>query len=491
MSDSSDSEFEDLAAAIKSVAKNESGEDSSENENDDQSQSEEDEKPAEVKPKRRRANPEEENELDKFLFGDKKGFIKNLEGNNLFFTDVIGDVDGEQVKNNAVWHDSDDEDFESETLDGNKQLKRKFERITGVNPSWAQLDKKPTEDDSSDDEGITKAVGHLAKHTTSKSLPQTELNFKRLTDINNTTKNEGRIMSIEFHPTSTVGIVAGLKGVVSLFAIDGRENKKIHTIKYEKYPIHSCKLNLKGDELLVGGRDPFFHTYNLLSGYKQRTRLPVGVKHMQVFELSPCGKYIAIAGDFGEVHLLTTLSKELLFTFKQENHCTSLNFSADSGKLFSHSDDNEVTVFNLRTNRVEHRFVDDGCVNGTLLAISPNGKLVATGSRQGFVNIYNYEDVLAKKFPQPVKAISNLKTEITDMRFNPTNEMLAICSADTDNSVKLVHFPSGTVFSNFPSQHDSIGKATTVGFSPAGGFLGIGSLAAAAPLYRLRHFSNY
>lgn len=212
---------------------------------------------------------------------------------------------------------------------------------------------------------------------------------------------------------------------------------------------------------------------------------------MKTFELSACGKYMAVIGEFGEIHLLHSLTKELLITMKQEHQSTSLKFSNDSKKLFSHSDDNEVTIFDLRTQRVEHRFVDDGCVNGTSLAISENGILLATGSRQGYVNIYNYDDVFAKKYPTPQKAISNLTSEITDLKFNQTTEVLAICSADMKNAVKMVHFPSATVFSNFPSQHDNIGKITTMAFSPAGGYFGTGTVEGESSLYRLRHNSNY
>lgn len=200
---------------------------------------------------------------------------------------------------------------------------------------------------------------------------------------------------------------------------------------------------------------------------------------------------MAVIGEFGEVHLLHSLTKELLTTMKQEHQSTSINFSMDSKKLFSHSDDNEVTIFDLRTQRIEHRFVDDGCVNGTSLAISDNGKLLATGSRQGFVNIYNYDDTLAKKHPNPAKIISNMTTEISDLKFNSTSEMLAMCSADANSAMKIVHFPSATVFSNFPSRSDKIGKATTLSFSPASGYLGVGTISGLAPLYRLRHYSNY
>jgi hypothetical protein len=140
MSDSSDSEFNDLAVAIKSFDSDKEG-DSSENEVEEpivESESEEEDKKPVKKQRRRYVDPEEQKALDKFLFGDKEGLLRNLEGNKLFFTDTVGDAEGSQKRNECVWHDSDDEDFKKSTENGEIRNKRKFERIAGA-PNWARL----------------------------------------------------------------------------------------------------------------------------------------------------------------------------------------------------------------------------------------------------------------------------------------------------------------------------------------------------------------
>lgn len=209
-SDSSDSEFEDLAAAIDAVSSREA-------EDEEEEPSEEDEAPILRNPKRRKTNPEEAEQLDKFLFGDKKGLIKQLKGNKLFFNDIAGASENNENKREVVWEDDDSDD--------NGPLKKKFERTTDSNrPSWANLDKPNASDEDSDEE-ISRHLSTVSK-STSKNLPKGELSFKRLKNINKATMKEGRITALEFHPKSTVGIVAGQKGVVSMFAIDGRENKK-------------------------------------------------------------------------------------------------------------------------------------------------------------------------------------------------------------------------------------------------------------------------
>lgn len=236
MSDSNDSEFEDLATAIKSFD-SEKDDDSSKDEVENpivESDNKVDEKPAKKAKRKKYVNLEEQKELDKFLFGDKEGLLKNLEGNKFFFTDTVGDVGNEDPQNekHCVWHDSDDEEFNKEKDFGKIRNKRKFERITGA-PSWARLGKKEkVRDDSSDDDEISKTVGHLAKKQTSKDLLKGEIAFKRLAHINKTTSKEGRTSAVIFHPNSTVGIIAGMKGMVSMFAIDGRENKKVKVLLY-------------------------------------------------------------------------------------------------------------------------------------------------------------------------------------------------------------------------------------------------------------------
>lgn len=487
MADSSDSDFEDLAAALKSF--------DSDDEQDKEVKSEDEHSQNVARKRRRKEEPEDEKELNKFLFGDKAGLIENLEGKK-FFLDVSPDDEANATSSQQIlWHDSDDEDFiEKKGEYADLKQKRKFERITGSNPKWAELDRKKNEDQSgeSDDEAITQSVGFIdRKVKAGKGIPKSTINYKRLRDINQETRKEGRITSIQFHPKSTVAIVAGMRGMISIFALDGKENKKIHNILYDKFYIYACKLMNEGEELIVGGGLRDFHVYNLISGYKQRTKLPRGVKHLKNFEISPCEKYIAVVGDFGEVHLLHATTKELLTTMKQEYQSTSLAFSKDSNFLYSHSDDHEVTIFDLRTQRVKHKFSDDGCVNGTVLTLSANGQFLATGSRQGFVNIYNCEDVLGSKYPKPVSVFSNLTTEISDLKFNHTSELLAMCSVDTKNALKIAHVQSGSIFSNFPTHLDHIGQPTVLEFSPESGYLGVGTLESRVPLYRLRHFNNY
>lgn len=59
-------------------------------------------------------------------------------------------------------------------------------------------------------------------------------------------------------------------------------------------------------------------------------------------------------------------------------------FTADGTELLTSGGDGQVYVWDLRTQRCRQRYVDEGCLNGTSLACSPDGGLFATGGRGGW-----------------------------------------------------------------------------------------------------------
>lgn len=145
----------------------------------------------------------------------------------------------------------------------------------------------------------------------------------------------------------------------------------------------------------------------------------------------------------------------------------------------------------MNTRRVRHKFVDEGCLQGTTIATSSSNQFLATGSAQGVVNLYNTEDVLQQKLPKPRKSIFNLTTSITSLKFNPSSEILALASVEIQNSIKLFHIGSGTVFSNFPNFGTKMGHINTLNFSPGSGYIAFGDRKSVVSLYRLKHFKNY
>lgn len=442
---------------------------------------------------------EQEQKLIHNLFGNKEKLLQR------FDEDEVGLESQEPVARQPVWQDSDDEGLHADdVIDYERKgapvvrkqgkykvyLEQTFQHVLGT-PAWAKIDRVADED--SDDEQLLRTVGHLAKPTQQQGqLLPTTLQFKRMKDLNRATYAEGpSITGLEFHPTSSVALVTGKSGVATIYSIDGRKNEKLHGLQFDNFSIKSCRMTRSGTEAIFGGSKKFFYTYDLISGETQRTFLPRSITKMSHFELSPNGRFISVCGRFGEIHLLDTNTKELIVTMKQEHLCSSMAFSVDSNQLLAHSSDAEVTVFDLRMHKAIHRFNDEGCVNGSSIKVSPNGRLLATGSEQGVVNVYDFDQITKSTNPKPIKTVFNLTTAITSAEFNHSSEILAIGSNHISDAVKLVHFPSGSVFANFPGQQGNIGKPNVLRFSPLSGYLAIGNLNKEVSLYRLKHFSNY
>ncbi|XP_044727338.1 U3 small nucleolar RNA-associated protein 18 homolog [Chrysoperla carnea] len=439
----------------------------------------------------------EEERLSKLLFGDVNEVIK---------TETVVEKPSENVpESTAAWEDEDDASITVQTaLQSQKRklpnggvnekqntysslLKHKYKNLVGT-PKWAKLDKVVDGDDSDDE--ILRSCGHIASNSIENTLRKGTLEIKQLTDLNAETYTEGPfIHSLEFHPTSTVGLVAGPSAIFSLFAVDGKRNNKIHSVKLDQFPIKCAKFN--GDEIVFGSaRHNYMYIYDLEKAQAQRIFLPQDMTNMQRFEMSPCGNYIAVSGRFGELFLLNAKSKEKIGNFKQDSKLRAISFTPDSNHIYAHSETGTVTVWDVKMQRVVNRWYDEGCIQGSSIDVSPCGQYVATGSFEGVVNLYDRSSLDVGN-PKPLKAIMNLTTCITGLKFNSTSEILAFSSREKDGDVKLLHVNSKTVFSNFPGLNTKLHKINSIAFSPLSGYFAVGNNKSKVLLYRLKHYASY
>lgn len=119
-----------------------------------------------------------------------------------------------------------------------------------------------------------------------------------------------------------------------------------------------------------------------------------------------------------------------------------------------------------------------------------------------------YKQTSAGK-PSHLKALDNLTTAITTMRFNHDSQLLAIASRDKADQMRMVrvgrglclykyrtktwlkvHMPSLTVFSNWPTSGTPLGHVTSVDFSASSDYVAIGNNKGRVLLYQLGHYRN-
>uniref|UniRef100_A0A803L9F4 U3 small nucleolar RNA-associated protein 18 homolog n=1 Tax=Chenopodium quinoa TaxID=63459 RepID=A0A803L9F4_CHEQI len=371
---------------------------------------------------------------------------------------------------------------------------------------WANLDAKVRTYDSDEEsevengavvasgyknvDDILKTNAELVVKRGGRLLPGI-LEYSRLVDANAEDPSNGPINSVQFHRNHQLLLAAGLDRKLRFFQIDGKRNKMMDSIFIEDCPIRNASFLPDGSQVIVSGRRKFFYSVDISKGNVDKIGPLTGreEKSLEVFEVSPDSRTIAFLGNEGYILLVSAKTKELIGTLKMNGTARSLAFTDDGQQLLSSGGDGHVYHWDLRTRTCLHKGVDEGSINGTALCTAPVGNLFAAGSSSGIVNVYNGEEFLGGK-RKPVKTLEHLRTEASFMKFNHDAQILAICSTMQKSSLKLVHIPSFTVFSNWPPANKTLHYPRCLDFSPAGGFMAAGNAAGKVLLYKLHHYQQ-
>ncbi|ELT90857.1 hypothetical protein CAPTEDRAFT_43740, partial [Capitella teleta] len=305
-------------------------------------------------------------------------------------------------------------------------------------------------DPDSDTEGLLTSTGDYI--ASSALLARGLIQMRSCADANKQYTSQGRLNASEFHPSAQVLLAAGMDQRLNLFQIDGKHNPKIQSIFLQNYPVHSAHFTADGQQVVAGSKFRSFYYYDMMAGKVVNVPWIKALEENQMrrFEVSPDGRFLAFYGMYGRIHLLSSQSKEHICTLKMNGSVEALSFNQSGDVMCSHGDDGQVYVWDMNTRDCIHHFTDDGCIHGTSLAHSPDGRYLAAGCSSGVVNIYDTSTCYQEVLPKPLKAIMNLTTSASHLKFNSTSEILAIASNAGEKAVKLIHFPSMTAFSNFP-----------------------------------------
>ncbi|GFZ13575.1 transducin/WD40 repeat-like superfamily protein [Actinidia rufa] len=440
-----------------------------------------------------------------------------------------GDDEEETGQRKPVWVDDEEEktsiniarvnrlrklrkEEDESVISGSAYVSRLRAHHAKLNPGteWAQLDSQSrnysSDGEDSDVENetavarcykdvegvddILRTTEDLVVKSRAKLLPGL-LEFSRLVDANAEDPSDAPINSVQFHRNAQLLLTGGLDKKLRFFQIDGKKNTKIQSIFLEDCPIRKASFLPDGSQVIVSGRRKFFYCFDLVKANVDKIGPLTGrdEKSLEVFEVSPNSSTIAFVGNEGHILLVSSKTKDLIGTLKMNGTVRSLAFANDGQHLLSSGGDGHVYHWDLRTRACFHKAVDEGCLNGTALCTSPSGSLFAAGSDSGIVNVYNRDEFLGGK-RKPIKTIENLTTKVDFMKFNNDAQILAISSTMKKNSLKLVHVPSFTVFSNWPPPNRTLHYPRCLDFSPGGGFMAMGNAAGKVLLYKLHHYDH-
>ncbi|PSR94838.1 U3 small nucleolar RNA-associated protein [Actinidia chinensis var. chinensis] len=440
-----------------------------------------------------------------------------------------GDDEEETGQRKPVWVDDEEEktsiniarvnrlrklrkEEDESVISGSAYVSRLRAHHAKLNPGteWAQLDSQSRNYSSNDEDSdveneaavarcykdvegvddILRTTEDLVVKSRAKLLPGL-LEFSRLVDANAEDPSDAPINSVQFHRNAQLLLTGGLDKKLRFFQIDGKRNTKIQSIFLEDCPIRKASFLPDGSQVIVSGRRKFFYCFDLVKANVDKIGPLTGrdEKSLEVFEVSPDSSTIAFVGNEGHILLVSSKTKDLIGTLKMNGTVRSLAFANDGQHLLSSGGDGHVYHWDLRTRACFHKAVDEGCLNGTALCTSPSGSLFAAGSDSGIVNVYNRDEFLGGK-RKPIKTIENLTTKVDFMKFNNDAQILAISSTMKKNSLKLVHVPSFTVFSNWPPPNRTLHYPRCLDFSPGGGFMAMGNAAGKVLLYKLHHYDH-
>ncbi|EJS43159.1 utp18p [Saccharomyces arboricola H-6] len=431
------------------------------------------------------------------------------------------------------------------------RLRSQFEKIY-PRPKWVddESDSEIDNEEEDDEEGTNVIDGNINTLTkilsttynykdtlsTSKLLPPKKLDILRLKDANASHASHSAIQSLSFHPSKPLLLTGGYDKTLRIYHIDGKTNHLVTSLHLVGSPIQTCTFyttlsNQNEQKIFTAGRRRYMHSWDLslenlthtqtakiekfsrLYGHEstQRSFENFKMAHLQNVKTNSVHGVILLQGNNGWINILHATSGLWIMGCKIEGVIT--DFCIDY-QLISHNKFKtiliavntygEVWEFDLNMNgHVISRWKDQGGmgitkiqVGGGTTDISPARQIskikpnrwLAVGSESGFVNLYDRNNTMNSSTPTPVAALDQLTTSISNLQFSPDGQILCMASRAVKDALRLVHLPSCTVFSNWPTSGTPLGKVTSVTFSPSGELLAVGNEQGKVRLWRLNHY---
>ena len=399
----------------------------------------------------------------------------------------------------------------------------------------AELSNNKTENSAGDGEdvlgeGADEDVAALLRSTERTTgaaegyAPQrpTFIHVARLRDANAATQGPGcgAVCALQFHPRRPQLLVAGTArdSFVRLYDVDGERNSVVAEAALRGLRLEAaCLVGPDPTEVVATGTQPFFYVYDLPSGTVAKVDRVIGRRERAYPRVAaaPSGEYLVLHGGAGgEGVVLSGRTKQLVGTVRLASPLlAAAAFSrADPNILYAAGAGADVFAFDMRMlMRCVQRFSYSGASNVTALAVAPvpaapstgntagsaTGGLIdrymAVGSDSGVVDIFPGDEIRAaslRRRPVAARSLMNLTTAADSAVFNHDAQLLAISSRRKANAFKLVHLPSCTVFSNWPTPTVPTNYVYSTAFSPNGGYLAIGNDRGRALLFRMCHWPS-
>jgi len=304
------------------------------------------------------------------------------------------------------------------------------------------------------------------------------------------------IMStINFHPNKKeILLTSGLDKKLKIFNINYEDNfssKLVKTINTLDIPIFSVKF-ISNEDIIITGRRKHYYLYNIENQHLSRIEGNFALSSNKINSLEKCfvgidSNIYSFGDNYGNIYLYDISTKRFKYDIKISSSINSICFD-DKNYLYTVGDQSEIYIYDLRQYRNCLKKVNDyGNFYTNCMEISYDYNYIATGGKQGYVNLYSVSDLIKdlNEDVEPVKIYDNLTTSCDYVRFNKINSMLGMSSKWKKNALRFVNLENKNVFINFPSFREHMKYPFCFDFNCDNSLISIGNDEGKAFLFHI------
>lgn len=244
------------------------------------------------------------------------------------------------------------------------------------------------------------------------------------------------------------------KSNIKLF--DSNTGKLLHILEGHSDRISSMTLSPNSKILATGSWDKTIRLWRIKDGSLIRK---IGWDYLiESITFSHDGKMIAggcagVTSSFdetqygGTIRLWNIKTGEVLCTFKRhKNNVLTLSFSPDDKMIASGSKDNTIKIWNLDDCSLA-RTINNGC-DVYSIAFSPDGNIIASGGSDGKIKLWNSYD------GELIKTLSGHDGKVYSLDFS--SDVLHLISGGRDKTIKIWRIIDGGLTSYLKGHNDDV-----------------------------------
>ncbi len=280
------------------------------------------------------------------------------------------------------------------------------------------------------------------------------------------------VTSVSLSPSGKVLALGSWDKTIELWNIE--TGQEIRTLKGHTSDVNSVSFSPNGKMLASGGDDKTIKLWNMETGQEIRT-LKGHTSGVNSVSFSPNGKILASGNDDNTIKLWNIETELEIRTLKgHTDDVWSVSFSPNGKILASGSYDKTIKLWNIKTGQ-EIRTLKGHTSDVNSVSFSPNGKILASDSggfvildtgesKDNFIKLWNMET------GREIRTLKGHKSWVNSVVFSPNGKMLA--SGSRDCTVKLWNIETGQEIRILKGHKSGV---NSVSFSQSGKILASGS----------------